>query len=531
MRSDFSRFLKEIEGRWRRQIGLACACRLLFFGSLASLAGSFLLRGFVPSVEGWLVAAVVLMPPVAAFAAFLRGRSRRPDMSHLLLRLDDALEMEAQLSSLYEIRNRGEGSYIRQHLERTVVPALTHWRHALMLPKRTIGFLSAGSTGVLLALVVCLLPVRFLPAFSTAVPSQSETSGRAAEPIPWEAGAESTLDVDDASTPLMMQQEAAISNREPTLETTGASPGDEVSLDSVLDDLSSFSRSQAQVDAPVTSEELQELATAQENARQALSDMIQDLQRQMEGNPRPLTQQESQTLQDLGSQTGDPEIEDRTDEVVDEPNPDQIGEKLQDLLEQVDPHADDPETSPDTNDEESGDGSNNDSPQSTEISGDEEAGQRFLEQTAQDLQDQANAGSESEGESSQPATPPEGENAQEPSQEDGGEVPLGGTPEDQSQFGGEEGFAGISNTPPEAGELGFIREEAPSSIGAEGDFVDEFLTKGVPVERERSTAKPVSYVVDFNQIGSILRDRELPEEALDAVRRYFELITQPEGGS
>ena len=62
-------------------------------------------------------------------------------------------------------------------------------------------------------------------------------------------------------------------------------------------------------------------------------------------------------------------------------------------------------------------------------------------------------------------------------------------------------------------------------------FINEFVTKGVPVVISPSETRTGTYIIDFERIESILHERGLPEEALDSVRRYFELITQSGGGS
>ena len=229
----------------------------------------------------------------------------------------------------------------------------------------------------------------------------------------------------------------------------------------------------------------------------------------------------------MASQTGDPAIEEQTNDLVDEPNPDQIGEKLQDLMEQLDPDSADPETSPESN-QDKGDGSEQNSPQSTEVSGDEAAAQQFLERTAEQLEEQANAEAEHGGEPQQPTS---SQDSEDPAQDGAEDVRVPGDPNDLAQTGGQDGLGVISGDDPQPGEVGFIREEPPSSVGKEGEFIDEFVTKGVPVEIGPSQDGVGTHVVDFERMDSILQDRDLPDEAVDSVRRYFELITQPEGGS
>lgn len=529
MRFDFSRFLLAIERRSRRFRGLSLACRLLFYGSLTSIAAIAGLQWLAPTLSREVLFFTLLIPLTLAITAFFVGWWKRPNLPHLLLRLDDELESGARISSLYEERLRGHDSFFRHRLESLVEAISTDWKRGLRLQKRTFGFLSAGLSGILVAGIILFVPLPFPQAVSMEAHDQSESPATQMPRSTTPEAARSTTS-DEAATTIESRDELADSSMGRSQETKPLQANEELSLDSVLDDLSGLSRGQTQVDLPTTSDELRELANAQDEARQALSDMLQDLQEQMQGNPRPLTQQESRDLQDLASQTGDPELEEKTDDIVNEPNPDQMGEKLQDLMEEMDPDADDPESSPETNDD-TGDGSRQDSPQSTEVSSDEEAGQKFLERTAERLEEQANAESQEDTDSQQAAEPQNEDDPQDPSQDGQAEMRMAGDDDDLSQEGGDDGMGGPDSEGPPPGTVGFVSEEAPASVGEEGEFIDEFVTKGVPVEMGSSETGGTPRFVDFEQLSSILQDRNLPEEAQASIRRYFELITQPEGGS
>ena len=532
MRFDFSRFLLEVEHRFRRLRGFFLACRLLFYGSIVCVAVSLGLRWLAPNLALKLTLLSLLVPLTLTTVAFLLGWRKRPDLPHLLLRLDDELDSGARISSLYEVRTRGQASIFQAQLEAFVESISADWKRGIALPRRALGFLSAGIAGVLVACFILLFPVSLPVAVSSEAPADS---GVPVTEMPDSSMMENSQSnarttSDDLSAPLELSAETAFSQRDPTEELAQTQPNEELSLDSIFDDLSALSRGQAQVDASPTSDELMDLAEAQEQARQAMSEMIQEIQASMQNNPRPLTQQESESLQNQAEQTGDPEIEEQTDDLVNEPNPDQIGEKLQDLMEQLDPDSADPGTSPETS-EENSDGSDQETPRSTEISGDQEAQQRFLERTAAELEQQANAETEQEGASPQQAAQQESEDDQDTGDEGSTDVRIAGDPDDLAQIGGEEGIGGISGDEPAPGDVGFVREEAPSTIGTEGEFISEFVTKGVPVEIAPSESLAGSHIVDFERMESILHERGLPDEALDSVRRYFELITQPEGGS
>ncbi|MCK5245710.1 hypothetical protein KAR02_02355, partial [Candidatus Bipolaricaulota bacterium] len=404
MQFDFSRFLLDIEQRFRWFRGLSLASRMLFYGSIVCAPAILALRWLTPDLDRGLILLSLLIPFTMAAAAFILGWWKRPSLPNLLMQLDDELDSGARISSLYEARIRRQSSFFCDQLEiRVESISSTNWKRGITLPRRTLGFLSAGVAGILAACIILFIPLSFPQAVPLDLPEQSETSPTQ---LPLSSTPESSQEdrspaFDEVSAPLELSEEAAASRADSTPESTQIGSNEDLSLDSILDELSSLSRGQAQVDAPVISNELLDLAEAQEQARQALSDMLQDLQEQMQNNPRPLTQQESRTLQDMASQTGDPAIEEQTNDLVDEPNPDQIGEKLQDLMEQLDPDSADPETSPESN-QDKGDGSEQNSPQSTEVSGDEAAAQQFLERTAEQLEEQANAEAEHGGEPQQP---------------------------------------------------------------------------------------------------------------------------------
>lgn len=98
---------------------------------------------------------------------------------------------------------------------------------------------------------------------------------------------------------------------------------------------------------------------------------------------------------------------------------------------------------------------------------------------------------------------------------------LGDSTEPQASPGDEE-------PPPvfDASETGVIPVSPPSVLGASGEY-SEYLTLGVPVEtssaegglRDEATFR-------FDRIESVLSGRSIPDGAVDAVRTYFERITE-----
>jgi len=530
---DFSRFLLDIENRFRRLRGLSHSSLFLFYGSIVCVVVGLILRWLIPDLAQGVALLVLFIPFSTAAVGFLLGWWKHPELPHLLLQLDDQLDSGARISSLYEIRVAQQTSFFRIPLENLVQSLSADWKKGISLPRRTFSFFSAGIVGIIAACCILLLPISFLRAASSESSAKSETSVAQAT---HSSVSESSVNhgqtaSEEADLPPKLSADSAFSQRDLTEEATQTPDREEISLDSVLDALSSLSQSSAQVGAAPTSDELLDLAETQKEARQELSEMLMDLQERMQNSPRPLTQQEAKSLQALAAQTGDPEIREQTDDLVNEPNPDQIGEKIQDLMDKVDPNSAEPGTSSES-DEENGDGSGRDTPRSTEISGDQEAGQRFLEPVAAQLEEQASAEAEQDESSPLQSSSQDEEDAGEIGEVGSAGIRMVRNPDDLAQVGSEEGMGGVPVDEPAPGEVGFVREEAVSTIGEDGEFVDEFVTRGVPVETAPSENRTgATHIVDFDRMESILRERGLPDEALDSVRRYFELITQPEGGS
>ncbi|MCK5248249.1 hypothetical protein KAR02_15190, partial [Candidatus Bipolaricaulota bacterium] len=287
MRFDFSRFLLDIEHRFRRFRGLSLACRLLFYGSLASIIAILSLRWLIPNLDRELTLLVLLTPITMAIVAFFVGWWKRPNLPHLLMHLDDELKSGARISSLYEVRLAGQDSFFRHRLESLVETISADWKRGIKPKRRTASFLSAGLSGILVAGIILFIPLSFPQAVSMEGPEQSESSS-AQMPRSTTPDIAHPTASDDAAATLQTHDEVPEAATDMSPESTQLRPNEELSLDSVLDDLSTLSRGQAQVNLPTTSDELMELADAQQQARQALSDMLRDLQEQMQGNPRPL---------------------------------------------------------------------------------------------------------------------------------------------------------------------------------------------------------------------------------------------------
>ena len=142
---DYSRFLHALESRARKLRGLSVASHAMAIMSLAALGVMIAIRLLRIPFPYWSLAAFVVPPLAVGAVGYAFGRSSRPRIPHLLLRIDDALGLNARLSSLYELRQRGGSSIFRQRIEAEVRDAATEWRTALPLGRRTILGGSAGA--------------------------------------------------------------------------------------------------------------------------------------------------------------------------------------------------------------------------------------------------------------------------------------------------------------------------------------------------------------------------------------------------
>ncbi len=95
--------------------------------------------------------------------------------------------------------------------------------------------------------------------------------------------------------------------------------------------------------------------------------------------------------------------------------------------------------------------------------------------------------------------------------------------------GSTSGLNPTSSEPPpvfESSEVGVLPVSPPSVLGASGAY-SEYLTVGVPVEPPQAgetTAGDVAF--NFNRIDSVLSGRDVPDDAVDTIRTYFERITE-----
>lgn len=512
---DYSRFLHIIESRARKLRGLSVASRAMAGMSLATLAVMIAVRLLRIPLPYWSLAAFVLPSLAAAVVGYAFGRSGRPRIPHLLLRIDDTLGLNARFSSLYELRQRGGSSIFRQRIEAEVRDAASEWRTALPVGRRTILGGSAGACCIALAVGLAFVPLPEVTGSPLDMLAQSTALSQ--DPLPEAAGSLATP-MTQATAPLTLKSDAETGRESgvPTLDR----PDRDQTLEDVMRDLSGMSPDEA-VLVPISPDDIEELARLQREAMRAITQLLGDIRDRLENSspsdPPELTEEELQALQRELDRGGlPPEVQDGLNELMNRPQPRSVEEIVEQLIEQF-------------GDEEGSEGESSEDgqsglPQSTTVAPNPQDIEDLLDELGQ-----ASSDEEQPFEAGVPGGPSQDSDA-------GGDSTSGDEPdragkegeEEPDQSGGTDGPGGSSNEDDER-EPSFIREEERAKIGSEGEFVSEFVTEGVPIElMPGSDGGEPSFRVSYEQIVSILRERGVPEGAIEIVRDYFNAIT--EGG-
>ena len=516
---DFSRFLRSVDSRARTVRGLSVGSAAFAALSLTSLAGMLAVRLLRVPFSYWALAAFVVPPLAAAAFGYAVGRSRELRIPHLLLRIDDALGLNARLSSLYELRQRGGHSVFRQRIESEVRDATEGWHAALPVARRTLIGGSAGAFFVALAVGLAFVPLPSVPGSPHDMLEQTSTlsesphvdaSDSQAAPLT-EAVAPSTLRTGEEPG-----QEAGV----PSLDA----PDRDQTLEDVMRDLAGTSPDEA-VLVPISPDEIEQLARQQSEALRAISQLLEAIRDRIENSPEEdaseLTEEEIEALQRELERSGlPPEVQEGLNELMNRSQSRSVEEIVEDLIDQL--GGDEDSEGGASQEEDTG------PPESTAVAPNPQGIEDFLDELERASPDEpgpegglpagpddaSDRGSEGEG------TPSSGERS-----------PMIGADgvENPDQLGGSEGAPGLSDEGEER-ESGFIREEERVKIGTEGSFINEYATEGVPIEWvPGSNGEEPTPRVSYERIASILRERGVPEGAMEIVRDYFNAIT--EGGS
>jgi len=500
---NLSNLVRQLEQRARHLAGLRASSVALLAASgtgLATAASMYLIPSVVLPNES--LAILIAFPVVTAAIAHLIGRSRRSDPAYLLLQVDMELGLEERLSSLYTLRKRGGKSVFRRRLEALLTPLSVDCRRGLPAAKTVRWTYILGFA--CLAGAVLLGVLRPSPSSLAAqVAVNAETNPTVTTD---HARTEQVKDAGTIPSPASLAgADIDFSHRE--------SPTDQFRLEDVLSELRAGNASEPVV-GDASPEELAQMIHEQRAAAQQLQEAIESMLKRVQQEGGGLLPEEQQMIRSQLGQTTNPQLVESLLQLITEPGDENLEKLLNDLLTEL-------EAATPTVGADPGGGS-----QAVPLTQDEFGQARgsaigadeIPEDSSlkQDVREDGTDRSHSDGNG-----------------ETGAWTQAEGPPQEGSQAGGEDEMSagGMQDgTVGEARSTGeqptFVMEEAPATIGEIGDFTS-FITEGVPVELpSQLDPDQDAFIVDFERIQSILHTRGVPEDVVDAVRRYFELITQ-----
>jgi len=499
--TQFTRFVRAVEQRATTLAGLRISAATLLLASIPALAAALVFYA-VPNASLPLIwqICVLAVPLLTALLGNLLGRMAKHDAAHLLLQVDVRLGLGERLSSLYEVRVRGGRSVFRTHLEASVAELRLDTKRGLPVPRRVRWALNLGAAFLVGAAVFVALPPR-APAVASPVDAAPLSASQSLDTIGDAPFTAPDLDITPPAT--LDTGEAATVVRE--------SPSEQFRLEDVFSELRGTEGTSQSIVGDATPDELSRLIDEQRETAEMIREFLESILERVRKEGGGLTDDEREQIRDQAGQAGDPQLVESLMDLLDES---EDGEGIAETLESLLSTFDLENQAPDANESEG---------QSQAIP---------LRQSDPDWSPEMPTmeGSRPEDESS--ATQEQAEEADPENDEEADPLAREGLSpgheEDPDMEGGDDAqdaeSRGLDAESPE-----FSREDAPSAFGESGDF-SSFITEGVPVELPTwDDPDRDALIVDFDRIQSILQTRGVSEDVIDAVRRYFELIT--EGGS
>ena len=494
--TNFARFVRVVEARATRIAGLRASGNALFLAAVTVLGAAVSLY-LLPSVGLPIVwqAALLVLPLLASGIAHLLGKMAQQDPARLLLQVDLALGLQERLSSLYELRIRGGRSVFRNHLEATIEELPLDQRKGLPIPGRVRWAFSLGVVCLLGAALFVLLPQRNYT-LAAPVVAAPETASQVSQISGQASGAPSDLEIPPPSS--LDSGDVAAVVRE--------SPNEQFRLEDVLSELRGTENSSQSIVGDAPPDELGRLIEEQREMAEMMRDFLQSILDRMREEGGGLTDDEQEQIRQQAGQANDPQLVESLMDLLGESNPEGVEDMLESLLSTFDPEN----PPPDSTDSEG-------SSQAIPLQEDDPNWNPDVPAGDGSRPDESAQNPEAEPEEAEPGDA-EGE-----AQRQEGLVP--GHEENPNMEGGDEAETAESLAQ-DTEQPDLAREDAPATIGEDGDFAS-FITEGVPVELpSRLDPDRDAFIVDFERIQSILHTRGVPEDVVDAVRKYFELITQ-----
>ena len=491
-----STVLRQIERRARYLQGLYSASFGFALGGIVSLIAAGLCRFELLPLRWPFANGLLVAPPfVFGLLFYYLGHIRSVPLPRLLLKDDHTLQTEEKVSSLYELRQRGTGKVFRDQIERQLENRSFRWQKGLRLNWRRLTPFALGGTFLMGFALLIIFPTPSPPpleerdvtsilsnqtAYSTPPPSPNSLQNQPGET--------------SAAVPSSLQEEGGLPIQpleDPLSEIWNTpSEGSLVEEDIDLNDLLEEQRR--------LSEQLSELLSQ-------IQERLEQQKREQEGE-RSLTQAERQALTALLQQIAQSEMQETLEALLEETDPEALEDYLEQAQDLVQGWAPTPE------------GSDNEEPSPTEQEGE---GQEEPEtETPWEMMDQE------EGE-----RPPEDQNTapinRQPRSSESEEEEDWDLGEDD-RAGGEASSESEQESIPQEGLPGFERQELAGNIGSQGEFQD-FITKGVPLEPKPGDQRAdAPLFVNYETMRAILEQREIPSEVREAIKKYFQLVTQGE---
>lgn len=477
---DVERFFRVVlrRARWSRM--LASLSRVLAVSAATAFVVLFVVllfadRTVVPKMVGALAAAaVVVLTTGTAGAAWRRAVSP----ARVLYELDDALGLEARISSLYALWARRRESPFARPLQAVVHRESESWRSVYRLSWR--GKMRLGVGALCLAAVV-VLPFTSVPHVSLSIGGDEDQVSESVEDA---GGSDAALDEGDVQS---------AGSDDTVTDTDGE---ENAAANSLLDTFLSRlmvddGAGQGEPDASVAS------GDGATSGVPPFGDFLDALLAEFaEAGGRLLRDVERDALAVYG-ELSDADLAERIAGLLDETDVDRIRSQLQELKARA-----------------------------------EETGSLVTGEAAEQPEaSSAGAGSTAdEGDMSTPLDT--GEGTASATQEGTGSTDLqvdgdasstvddeSGGPEQGSVIG--EIVEGYGDDPPAV-----VEAQVGGSIGSDGS-ISEYITAGVPVDYGNgSAAEARTFRVDYDRAEAILNARSIPQEAQEIVREYFELISE-----
>lgn len=470
--ADFGVILGHLERRARQLRALSWGGTMLFVGGASVVAAAWVLRALSCALpRPWLIA--LGAPCLLAAAGYALGRLRSVHLPTVLLRADVALDLDARLSTLYEIRDRPLKATFANRIAAGLPSAPPNWRRAFPVRPRVVISLMAGVALAAAAIVLGDVPIR------------DEADGG----LSTESVADGGAVVDSAPSAAWagdpMGQEP---DPDGAGEVSGASFPSAIALADILAEIRPRNSGET---GSVNGPDLEDLLP-RVRSRTSLEEVLREIHGRLAPEGGLLSASEVEALEAFRNMASGL-LADALERILDEAGREASLALIANLLADEDLRR-----------------------QSRDLFLDSEEGAplEHMEGSDNEKESSAVAGD------SQPALSGMAPNVQ----------PVGGETAEPSPDGQIPAFPLFEGSAQYEGDVVVVGAAFPSTIGDEGAYT-YYMTKGVPIEPLATSDESdgVNWSFSYEKVDSIVSGRALPSDVLDTVRAYFDRISG--GGS